>query len=107
MVGHVQTLVVKVIAVAHPAAVEPLVGEMLFEVCQDPVALFLVEVFGRGLGIVVAELHGDIVLAPALGVGFELIGGIVHIQHAVHALFRGDLRHDLIGRLLDILRQVA
>ena len=107
MVGHVQALVVEVVAVAHAAAVEALVGEALFKVCQNLVALLLIEVLGRRLGVVVAELHGDVVLAPALCVVHKLVGGIVHVQHAVHTLGRCDTGDDLVGRLLDILRQVA
>ena len=61
----------------------------------------------RRLGVVVAELHGDVVLAPALCVVHKLVGGIVHVQHAVHTLGRCDTGDDLVGRLLDILRQVA
>ena len=107
VVGHVQALVVKVVAVAHPAAVKSLVGKALFEIGKDAVALFLIEILGRGLSVVVAELHGNVVLAPAIGVFLQLVGGIVHVEHAVHALFRGDARHDLVGRFLDIFRQVA
>ena len=107
MVGHVQTLVVEMVAVAHAAAVKSLVGKALFEIREDLVALFLIEVFGRGLGVVVAELHRDIILAPALGVIGQLIGRIIHVQHAVHALGRCDAGNDLIGRFFNVLRQMT
>ena len=94
-------------AVAHPAAVESLIGELLFEVLQNFVVLLLIEVLGRSLGVVVTELDGNIVLPPALGILRELVRGIVLVEHAVDALGRGDSGHDLVGRFLDVALQMA
>ena len=92
MVGHVQALVLEMEAVAHPAAVESLIGKLLFEVLQNFVVLLLIEVLGRSLGVVVTELDGNVVLPPALDILRELVRGIVLVEHAVDALGRGD-RH--------------
>ena len=107
MVGHVQALVLEMEAVAHPAAIESLIGELLFEVLQNFVVLLLIEVLGRGLGVVVTELDGNIVLPPALDILRELVCGIVLVEHAVDALGRGDSGHDLVGRFLDVALQMA
>ena len=61
MVGHVKALILEVEAVAHPAAVQPLVGELLLQILKDLVVFLLIEVLRSGLGVVVAELDGDAV----------------------------------------------
>ena len=61
VVGHVKALILEVEAVAHPAAVQPLVGELLLQILKDLVVLLFIEVLRSGLGVVVAELDGDAV----------------------------------------------
>ncbi len=107
VVGHVQTLIEEVEAVAHTAAVQAHVGKVLLQVPEDGVVFLLVEVFRGGLGVVVAELDGDAVGQETLGIVHQPGCRIVFIQHAVDAGGAGNAGDDLIRRLLHILHQMA
>ena len=96
MVGHVQTLIEEVEAVAHTAAVQAHVGKVLLQVPEDGVVFLLVEVFRGSLGVVVAELDGDAVGQEALGIVHQPGRRIVFIQHAVDAGGAGNTGDDLI-----------
>jgi len=107
VVRHVQALVLKVEAVAHPAAVQPLVGEQPLQILQNAVVVLLVQVLRRGLRVVVAKLDGDAVGQEALHVVHQLCRRIVLIQHAVDPGGTGDPSQHLVGALLHIVLQVA
>ena len=107
MVRHVQSLVLEVEAVAHPAAVQSLVGEQPLQIPQDLVVVLLVQVLRRRLRVVVAELNGDVVGQEALHIGDELVRRVVLVQHAVDAGGAGNLPQDLVGALLYIVYQMA
>ena len=107
VIGHVHAFVRKVEAVSHAAAVKSHVLKLRPEILKNFVVFFLVQIFRRRFRVVIAELNGNAVLAPALDISGQLIGGIVLIQYAVDTLFRCDLRHDLVGRLFHIALQMA
>ena len=107
VVRHVQALVFEVEAVAHPAAVQPLVGEQALQVLQYLVVFLFVQVLRCRLGIIIPELDGDTVGQEALHIVHQLRRRIVLVQHAVDARGAGDLSQHLVGALLHIVLQVA
>ena len=107
MIGHMQTLILKVEAVAHTAAVQTAIGEQALQILQDGIVLLLVQVLRRGLRIVIAELDGDIVGQETLHISGQLVHRVLPIQHAVDAGAAGDLTDDLVGGFLHILHQMA
>ena len=94
-------------AVAHAAAVEPLVGEHPPQIRENSVVLLIVEVLGRGRGVVIAELDGDPIGQEPLDIGRELVRRIVLIEHAVDARAAGNAPDDLVRALLDVFDEVA
>ena len=107
VIGHVQALILKVEAVAHPAAVQPPIGKQPLQVPQDGVMVLVIQILRRGLGIVVPELDGDAVRQEPLHILGELLCRVLLIQHAVDAGGTGDLPQHLVGALLHIFHQVA
>ena len=107
VVRHVQALVFEVEAVAHPAAVQPLVGEQALQVLQYLVVFLFVQVLRCRLGVVVPELDGDTVGQEAFHIVHQLRRRIVLVQHAVDARGAGDLSQHLVGAFLHIVLQVA
>ena len=107
MIGHVQPLILEMEAVAHTAAVQPLIGKQPLQILQNGVMVLLIQILRCGLGIVVAELDGDAVGQEALDIGGQLVRRIVLIQHAVDAGGTGDPAQHLIGGFLHIFHQMA
>ena len=107
VVGHVEALVLEVEAVAHTAAVQPLVGEQAAQILEDFVVFLLIQVLRRGGGVVVAELDGDAVGQKPLHVVHQFMGRIVAVQHAVDPRGAGDTAQQRVGTLLHVLLQVA
>lgn len=90
VVGQLHALIVKVIAAAHPAAVHTGVVEYFLQIVEDLVGLFLVQVFGGGVGVVEAELDGDAIGLKPLQIGDQILLGIVLVEDAVHPDGDGD-----------------
>ena len=107
MIGHVQVLILEVEAVAHAAAVQPLVGKQALEILQYPVVVLLIQVLRRRLGVVVPELDRDAVGQEALHIVHQLRRRIVLVQHAVDTGGAGDFPQHLVRTLLHIVLQMA
>ena len=91
VVGQLQPVVIEVESAAHPAAVQPGVPGNFFQVLEDFVPLFLIEVLRRGGGVVKPELDGGPGnLFKAVQIGDQVLSGVVLIQHAVHPEGHGE-----------------
>ena len=94
-------------AVAHAAAVQPLIGKQAAQVMQDLVMLLVVQVLRRGLGIVIPELDRDAVGQEPLHIGGQLVRRIALVQYAVDPGGTGNAAQYLVRALLHILLQMA
>ena len=95
------------VAAADAAAVQTQILKVLHKIGEDLVALSLVEVFGRGDGVVRAELDGQAVLCEAVGKGDHAVVRIVLEEHAVDAHRHLERAEKLVVALLHIVHHVA
>ena len=107
MIGQFHAVIIEVITAAHTAAVHTRVVEQILQVVEDLVGLFLIQVFGGGVGVVEAELDRDAIGLEAIQVGLQVFLGIILVQHAVDADGHSNTAEDVVAAFGDVLDHVS
>ncbi len=108
VVREFHAFVVEMEAAAHPAAVEARVAGDVFEVVEDFVVFFVVEVFRCRGGVVVAELDRRAFnFAESLKVRDQFVNGVVFVQDAVDAKRHGKAGEQVVVGFDDVVLHVS
>ena len=107
MIGQFHAVIIEVITAAHTAAIHTSVVEQILQVVEDLVGLFLIQVFGGGVGVVEAELDRDAIGLEAIQVGLQVFLGIILVQHAVDADGHSNTAEDVVAAFGDVLDHVS